>query len=102
MKTEKDDTVDIKVMEGNYDELKEIVSLIVKKLDIKGYAKLDFRIKDNKFYLIEVNSQVSFHPEGEFITCAKKDGYTFNEIINHIVKYAIKKGFKENSVGWRE
>ena len=102
MKSEKDDTVEITTMDGNYDELKKIVSLIAKKLDIKGYAKLDFRVKDNQFYLIEVNAQVSFHPEGEFITCAKKDGYTFDEIINHIVNYAIKQGFKENSVGWRE
>ena len=102
MKSEKDDTVEITTMDGNYDELKKIVSLIAKKLDIKGYAKLDFRVKDNKFYLIEVNAQVSFHPEGEFITCAKKDGYTFDEIINHIVNYAIKQGFKANSVGWRE
>ena len=34
---------------------------------------------------LEVNSQVSFHPEGEFITCAKKDGYEFNEVINHLI-----------------
>ena len=102
MKSDKDDTVEIKPMTGEYEELKQIVSLIAKKLDIKGYAKLDFRIKDNKYYLIEVNSQVSFHPEGEFITCAKKDGYEFNEVINHIVKYALEKGYKENSVGWRD
>ena len=102
MKSDKDDTVEIKPMEGEFKTLKQIVSLIAKKLDIKGYAKLDFRIKDNKYYLIEVNSQVSFHPEGEFITCTKKDGYSFNDIINHIVKFALEKGHKENSIGWRE
>lgn len=99
MKSVKDDTVDIDILEGNYDELKQIVNKIVKKLDIKGYAKIDFRIRDNKFYLIEVNSQVSFHPEGEFITCAKKDGYNFDEIINHIVSNALKNDSKENSLG---
>lgn len=102
MKSDKDDTVIIKTMDGNYDELKNIVMMIAKKLDIKGYAKLDFRIKENKYYLIEVNSQVSFHPEGEFITCAKKDGYTFYDVVNHVVKYALEKGYKENSVGWRD
>lgn len=102
MKSDKDDTVEIKPMEGNYEDLKKIVLSIAKKLDIKGYAKLDFRVNENNFYLIEVNSQVSFHPEGEFITCAKKDGFTFNEIINHIVKYALEKGYKDSSVGWRE
>ena len=102
MKSDKDETVEIKPMDGDYDSLKKIVTLIAKKLDIKGYAKLDFRVKGKEFYLIEVNSQVSFHPEGEFITCAKKDGYNFNDIINHIVKYALEKGYKDNSVGWRE
>ena len=92
-------TEDINILEGNYDELKQIVNKIVKKLDIKGYAKIDFRIKENNFYLIEVNSQVSFHPEGEFITCAKKDGYTFEQVINHIVKNALNNNTKENSLG---
>ena len=99
MKSDKDDTVDISTLDGNFDELKMIVENIAKKLDIKGYAKLDFRISDGKFYLIEVNAQVSFHPEGEFITCAKKDNYSFEQIINFIVKNALQYENKINSVG---
>ena len=99
MKSDKDDTVDISTLDGNFDELKMIVENIAKKLDIKGYAKLDFRISDGKFYLIEVNAQVSFHPEGEFITCAKKDNYSFEQIINFIVKNALRQENKINSVG---
>jgi D-alanine--D-alanine ligase len=101
MKTIKDDTVDIKVLDGNYEELKNIVKLIAKRLDIKGYAKIDFRIKNGKYYLIEVNSQVSFHPTGEFITCAKKDGYSFNDIILFIVDNALKNKNKKNSIGYK-
>ncbi len=99
MKTIKDSSVDIIPMNGIYEQLKDIVMKIVKRLDIKGYAKLDFRMKNNKFYLIEVNSQVSFHPMGEFITCCKKDGYDFDNVINHIVKNALKSKQKINSVG---
>lgn len=99
MKSDKDDTVDISTLEGNFDELKIIVEKITKKLDIKGYAKLDFRINEDKFYLIEVNAQVSFHPEGEFITCAKKDNYSFEQIISFIVEKAIGQNQKINSVG---
>lgn len=99
MKSDKDDTVDISTLDGNFDELKMIVENIAKKLDINGYAKLDFRISDGKFYLIEVNAQVSFHPEGEFITCAKKDNYSFEQIINFIVKNALQQEHKINSVG---
>lgn len=99
MKSDKDDTVDISTLDGNFDELKMIVENIARKLDIKGYAKLDFRISDGKFYLIELNAQVSFHPEGEFITCAKKDNYSFEQIINFIVKNALQHENKINSVG---
>jgi D-alanine-D-alanine ligase len=99
MKTVKDETVDISEALGDYEELKNIVIKIAKRLDIKGYAKIDFRVKNNQYYLIEVNAQVSFHPTGEFMTCAKKDSYDFNKIINYIVNYAIKNDYKENSVG---
>lgn len=99
MKTVKDDTVDILEAKGDYSELYEIVRNIVRILDIKGYAKLDFRVTNNKYYLIEVNGQVSFHPYGEFITCAKRNGYSFNEVINYIVEYTLKKSMKEYSFG---
>ena len=102
MKTVKDDTVDIQILDGEYKALYEIVNLIANKLDIKGYAKIDFRKKDDKYYLIEVNAQVSFHPTGEFITCAKKNGYSFEDIIDFIVKNALKNGKKKNSIGYKE
>lgn len=99
MKTIKDSTVDIYEANEEYRELEEIVLRIVHKLDIKGYAKMDFRIYDNKFYLIEVNSQVSFHPRGEFITCAKKNGYEFDTVINRIVETAFQQHKKIYSFG---
>ena len=101
MKTIKDDTVDIQTANGQFETLKNIVSIIADKLDIKGYAKIDFRKKDDKYYLIEVNSQVSFHPTGEFVTCAKTDGYSFEEIINFIVEKAIASKIKKNSIGYK-
>jgi len=101
MKTIKDNTVDIKTLDGEYESLYKIVNLIANKLDIKGYAKIDFRKKDDKYYLIEVNAQVSFHPIGEFITCAKKNGYSFDDIISFIAKNALKNEKKKNSIGYK-
>ena len=101
MKTVKDDTVDIQTTKGNYDNLKNIVTTIASKLDIKGYSKIDFRKKDNKYYLIEVNAQVSFHPKGEFVTCAYTDGYSFDDIINFIVEKALEANSKKNSIGYK-
>lgn len=101
MKSIKDDTVDIKTLDGKFSDLKDTVCKMANKLDIKGYAKLDFRLHDDKCYLIEINSQVSFHPEGEFITCAKKDGYEFNDIVCYIVSRALTTSKKINSIGIR-
>lgn len=101
MKTIKDNTVDIQTVNGEYSKLKNIVLTIAKILDIKGYAKIDFRRKEDKYYLIEVNSQVSFHPTGEFVTCAKTDGYTFDDIINFIVEKALERDNKKNSIGYK-
>lgn len=101
MKTIKDDTVDIQTVNDEYNKLKNIVLTIAKILDIKGYAKIDFRRKEDKYYLIEVNSQVSFHPTGEFVTCAKTDGYTFDDIINFIVEKALEMDNKKNSIGYK-
>lgn len=99
MKTTRDEDVSIKSLHGDYVELKNIVNIIAERLDLKGYAKIDFRVQSGAFYLIEVNSQVSFHPDGEFITCAKRDGYDFNHIINYIVERALKFKRKKNSIG---
>ena len=102
MKTLKDHTVDIFSLDGDFSKLKESVYNVVEKLDIKGYAKIDFRCKNNEFYLIEVNSQVSFHPQGEFMTCAYRENFSYKDIINHIVKNALTSTKKINSVGWYE
>lgn len=99
MKTIKDKEVDIEPSIKDYKELRQTVENIANRLDIKGYAKMDFRVKDERYYLIEVNSQVSFHPTGEFITCAKKDNYNYEKVINSIIDNAFKYNNKPNSIG---
>ena len=81
------------------DKLKEIVEFISKKLDIKGYAKFDFRVSDNRIFLIEINAQVSFHPNGEFMESAYAKGYSFDDIILHILKNAFNIEKRHFSVG---
>lgn len=81
------------------DRLKEIVEFVSKKLDIKGYAKFDFRVNNDKIFLIEINAQVSFHPNGEFMESAYTKGYSYNDIILHILKNAFGIEKKHFSVG---
>jgi D-alanine-D-alanine ligase len=97
-KTTKDKLVDIRVAEDlsreTKQELKIIVEKIAKTLGIRGYAKVDFRIKPNgEVYILEVNGQVSFHPKGEFMVCVESEGYTMRDITHHIVEYANQEGY---------
>lgn len=90
-KTIYDSEVTISPIHGDFSELKKIAQKIVTKLDLRGYGKLDFRYRNGVYYLIEVNGQVSLHPKGEFIVCAERDGFSFEQIVNHIVSYAYRK-----------
>ena len=95
LKTVDDETVDI--VEGQFlqkalkSRLIEIVAKLSLVFDIKGYAKIDFRIdKKGEVYLLELNGQVSFHPKGEFVVAAEASGYSFEKVVSHILRYSIK------------
>jgi D-alanine-D-alanine ligase len=97
-KTVKDELVVIKAAEElskeTKKELKIIVEEIAKTLDIRGYAKVDFRVKLNgEAYILEVNGQISFHPQGEFMVSVDSEGYTMSDMVHHIVEYANQKEY---------
>lgn len=79
-------------------KLKLISEQIVKTFDIIGYAKIDYRIDNNNMYVLEVNGQVSFHPKGEFVTCAKVSGYSFERLILHIAEYPLKMNYNQTMI----
>ncbi len=77
------------------DKLVNIVTKLAKVFDIKSYAKIDFRIdKNGNVYLLEVNGQVSLHPQGEFVVAAEMSGYSFDKVVLHILHHSMKKNLK--------
>ncbi len=94
LKSDRDNEVGI----GAYDvaphvksKLQAIAAALVHRLDLKGYAKIDLRLgKDDDVHLIEVNAQVSFHPEGEFAHCCKADGQPLGSVIHAIIDHAMR------------
>ncbi len=72
-------------------KLQAVAAALVHRLDLKGYAKIDLRLdKDDDVHLIEVNAQVSFHPEGEFAHCCKADGQPLGNIVHSIIDNALR------------
>jgi D-alanine-D-alanine ligase-like ATP-grasp enzyme len=70
-------------------KINRVTEALVHRLDLKGYAKIDYRVHGNTINLVEVNSQVSFHPEGEFATCCKASGYELKDVIQAIVETGL-------------
>ncbi|MFH0870451.1 MAG: ATP-grasp domain-containing protein [archaeon] len=56
----------------------------------KDYARVDFRIKGEDVFIIEVNPNPCINPEGAgFIRSAKAAGYSYDDLINRIAELAV-------------
>lgn len=75
-------------------EITEKIKILAKKSFLltgcRDYARVDFRIRDNKPYVIEVNPNPCINPNGAgFIRSANTAGYGYNDIIHKIVRTAL-------------
>ena len=101
LKSDQDDKVLIKPFESIIsNDIRNTVNILARRLDIKGYAKFDFIVQENRYYLIEINAQVSFHPDGEFMISAYCHGYKYEDIILYILKNSENKNHRVFSLGF--
>lgn len=83
-------------------QLLDFTTKAIARLDIKGYAKIDFRLSDDEqIYFLEINGQVSFHPDGEFAHCCLSSGFSLEHIVEHIINHRIDQR-KSDSIGVNE
>jgi len=58
----------------------------------QDYARIDFRLKGNKPYVLEVNPNPCLYPvDATIVFCAKAAGYTYDEIILKLFEIARKR-----------
>lgn len=71
-------------------ELKKFALSVSRKLDLKGYTRLDFRLSDGgKPYLIDLNTNPCIAPDSGFIAMARKAGLSPENVIERIVADAV-------------
>jgi len=76
-----------------------ISQIIIDTLDIKSYCRIDYRLnKEDKIFLLEVNGQVSFHPNGAFVLAAYPK-YSFDDIVHHIIKFSLENKRYPSKIG---
>lgn len=68
------------------DKLKEICINCWNGFDLKGYARVDFRINsNNEPFILEINSNPCISPDAGFYVAAGRAGYKFTEVIQRIL-----------------
>lgn len=61
-----------------------------KRLDLKGYARIDFRMNgEGRLYVIDVNTNPCISPDAGFMAMAERAGLTPEDVIERIVKDAF-------------
>jgi D-alanine-D-alanine ligase len=72
------------------EQLKKVSLLAFKALECEGYARLDYRLsRDNKFYLLEINTLPGMTSLSLLPKMAKATGVSFEELVNKIVKLSL-------------
>jgi len=55
--------------------------------DLRGYARVDFRVdENNKLYVLEINANPCISPDSGFIAATKEAGISKEQVIKNIIK----------------
>ncbi len=88
--------IDIKLAEGIPDatlaELKRVSRRIYKALDLRGYARIDFRLdRQGRLFFLEANPNPDIARYEEFATAAEQAGFGYEELIAKIVALGLRR-----------
>ncbi len=73
-------------------QAKEIALTAYRVMGCRDYARVDMRLdKNNNLYVIEVNPNPDISDDAGFARSCRAYGFSFDEIINKIVEYALER-----------
>ncbi len=66
-----------------------IAKQVHKLLGIKGFVRIDMRLRDGVPYVLEVNCNPDLSPDAGFFRSANAAGHTYQSMVLHILKLAL-------------
>ncbi len=71
----------------------ELINLSLKAfnaLKCCGFCRMEIRVKDNKGYLTDLNTNPNFRPDSSFIKSAVESGYNYGQIVAKLCEFALR------------
>jgi D-alanine-D-alanine ligase len=70
--------------------IEQLSKRIYRLLELSGYARLDFRMReDGKFFLIEANPNPQMREDEDFAQSAKLSGISYVKLVNEIIRAGL-------------
>ena len=63
----------------------------------RDYARIDVRMKDGLFYILDVNANADICPDTSTISAAEFAGYTYKEFLGRLVSFAARRHLNRGS-----
>jgi D-alanine-D-alanine ligase len=80
----------------NEDELREIEQVCKAAylaIGCRDYARIDMRVKDGEFYVIDINPNADISPDTSTVSAAEYVGYSYGEFGSRIISFAARRHF---------
>ena len=77
--------------EAEYEQLKRTSILAYRTIGCRDYARLDIRLRDGIFYILDINPNSDISADTSTACAAEVAGYPYGEMISHIVNLAARR-----------
>ena len=85
-KGQSDEITPAELDESKIKEVKSLSIKIYQKLNLRGFTRSDFILKNNKFYFLEVNTNPGLTKESILPQQAKAAGININKLFKSVLK----------------
>ena len=85
-KGQSDEITPAELDESKIKEVKSLAIKIYQKLNLRGFTRSDFILKNNKFYFLEVNTNPGLTKESILPQQAKAAGININKLFESVLK----------------